>query len=74
MTKKPRLAIIMDGGLVQAIVSNQPTAFDFCDVIVIDYDVEGSQEVPQSNGTTQPAILSHWVVAPSDLNLEDINP
>jgi hypothetical protein len=46
----PRVVIVMDGGLVQEVIADQPL-----EVTVIDYDAEGSdpedlRKVPQGNG------------------------
>ncbi|MBW7932147.1 MAG: hypothetical protein H3C62_00770 [Gemmatimonadaceae bacterium] len=48
-----RLAIVVEGGLVQSVISD---AAESLDVLLIDYDVEGSDEsdvhdVPQDDGS-----------------------
>lgn len=57
----PKLAIVMDGGLIQSIHCDQAQALD-C-VVVVDYDVEGAEEaslyeVKQADGRTEPAHVS----------------
>lgn len=52
------LAVVMEGGLVQAVVSN--TALPDLNVLVIDYDTEGSNpenqvSVPQADGSSATA-------------------
>lgn len=49
-----RLAIVMEGGLVQSVVSDG--MFPDLEIVVIDYDIEGSNpeplvSVPQADGS-----------------------
>ena len=39
---KIQLAVVLEGGLVQAIVSNDPAFFKDIQVTVIDYDTDGA--------------------------------
>ncbi|MNP09310.1 hypothetical protein D3C76_1014120 [compost metagenome] len=53
-----KIVIVLEGGLVQNIVAEEPV-----EVLVIDYDAEGADEdeitaVPQDNGGTADAVLS----------------
>lgn len=41
---KPSLAVMVEGGLVQCVISNQPKFFDGIDVLVYDYDTEGADD------------------------------
>lgn len=59
MTTKPIIGIIVRGGLVAGVISDDPARVD-CDVFVIDYDTEGSDEheliaIGQGDGTTAEA-------------------
>ena len=38
------LGIVLDGGLVQSIVSNRPQSLQSLDVLIVDYDVEDMDE------------------------------
>jgi hypothetical protein len=56
--RKPRMVIVLDGGLVQNILAN----FDV-EVISIDYDIDGADEedltpVPQGDGSVSDAYVS----------------
>lgn len=61
--KKPRVVIILDGGIVQDILSDVPI-----DAIVIDYDVEGIEkyrltQIPQTpDASMEPAYTVEEVV------------
>lgn len=47
----PKVAVVMDGGLVRCIVSDNPERLSPMDIVVIDYDTDGDEEgvvnVPQ---------------------------
>lgn len=59
--KKPtartvRLAVIVEGGVVQGVVADDPKALKNVEVYVVDYDAEGdvaALDIPQGDGTTQ---------------------
>ena len=56
----PTVAIILEGGLVQCIVSDRPGNIPPMNVIVLDYDTEGADEeellqVPQKDGSVSTA-------------------
>lgn len=58
---KPIVGVVLEGGLVQSIVSNAPEQIPEMDVIILDYDVEGFEEkcllkVPQSSGEIARAV------------------
>lgn len=60
-TRRPRVVVGVDGGLVQGASSDMPV-----DLVVLDYDMndvaDGAVEVPQSGGsTTLATIISHGV-------------
>jgi len=75
-SEKPIIGIILQGGLVQCVVSNAPELID-ADVVVIDYDSEGADEdelmtVPQSDGTETEAVGHREEIAPTDIDLKGI--
>ena len=58
---KPIVGVIIEGGLVQCIVSNAPELIPDMDVIILDYDAQGCEEdellkVPQSSGDIAHAV------------------
>ena len=62
-TKKIHLAIVMDGGIIQDIVSNVPGFFDDIEITVIDYDIDGAgddecQTIIQSDESEADAFVS----------------
>lgn len=60
MAAQTELIIVLEGGLISAIVSNDPEAFKNMKISVIDYDVEGADEIveiEQGNGEFAPACL-----------------
>src|ERR1039457_5281910 len=42
--ERPVLAIMIEGGLVQCVISDKPELFNGIDVLVYDYDTEGADE------------------------------
>ena len=57
----PIVGVILEGGLVQNVISNAPERFSDLDLIVLDYDIEGFEEecllnVPQSSGEIAHAV------------------
>ena len=71
-TPPPRIVITMEGGLVQAVLSNIAV-----DVLVIDYDTEGTTDptvmIPQSDGTDEEAVTTIHTVLPEDRQPERVN-
>jgi len=58
---KPIVGVVIEGGLVQCVVSNAPELIPDMDVIILDYDVQGCEEdellkVPQSSGNIAHAV------------------
>jgi hypothetical protein len=58
--KTPTVAVILEGGLVQCIVSDRPNDIQPMNVMVLDYDTEGADEeellqVPQKDGSVSTA-------------------
>lgn len=58
---KPIVGVVIEGGLVQCVVSNAPELIPDMDVIILDYDVQGCEEdellkVLQSSGDIAHAV------------------
>lgn len=58
---KPIVGVVIEGGLVQCVVSSAPELIPDMDVIILDYDVQGCEEdellkVPQSSGNIAHAV------------------
>ena len=71
---KPIIGIIIDGGLVQFVVSNRPDLVQ-ADVIVLDYDTDGADQdeiilVRQSNGHDMEAVGHREGITPTLIDLE----
>lgn len=68
------LVIIVEGGMVQEIVSDNPSAFENIAVTTIDYDVgdEPPSLVPQEDGSMRGAGWEKWPVGQLVLDLETI--
>lgn len=59
-TLAPRVAVVMDGGVVHAVMADQPARVD-----VLDYDTDGAEEedlcdMPQSDGSTADCYIGSW--------------
>ena len=75
-----RLAIIVEGGVVQAIISDDPKALAAAidDILLVDYDTDGADDnettpVDQGDGTTARAFVSRWGhIAKADIPLADL--
>ena len=66
------LAVVMEGGLVQSVVSN--TALPDLNVLVIEYDTEGSNpeslvSVPQADGSSAMAWSSFYDIEAATIDL-----
>lgn len=73
-SKRPKVAIVLEGGIVQAIVSDQPEQVDV-DFTVIDYDTDGVDEaelvaVPQSDGYLSQALAYDPGFGCADIDLD----
>jgi hypothetical protein len=69
------LAVVMEGGLVQSIVSN--TTIHDLDVLVIDYDTHGSTpedlvSVPQAVGSSAKAWSSFYAIEAATIDLSAV--
>ena len=69
------LAVVMEGGLVQSVVSN--TALPDLHLLVIDYDAEGTSPkdrvaVPQSDGSSATAWSSFYYIEEATIDLDAV--
>lgn len=74
---KPILSVVIEGGIVQAVISNDPDRFPIDEVVVIDYDTEGADaadiyDVPQPDGSTVQAFASITVFEKSGIDLGNV--
>ena len=76
-TAKPctRLAVVLEGGIVQAVIADQPDTAPA--VAVLDYDTDGyeSEElcsITQSDGSQSNALVVEHYVEPTRINLDEI--
>ena len=74
---KPILSVIIEGGIVQALISNDPARFPIDEVVIIDYDTEGADtadiyDVPQSDRSTVQAYVSITVFGKSGIDLGNV--
>ena len=73
------LAIVIEGGMVQDIVSNHPNAFAFVDdVMVIDYDDDSADPddltiVPQEDGTEADALCHSSSISTAAIGLAAVS-
>jgi len=70
-----QLAVVMEGGLVQAVIADRPEAAPA--VAVIDYDTDGyeSEElcsITQSDGSQSQALVIEHYVEPTRIHLDEI--
>ena len=68
MSKNPTLIIVLQGGLVQDVVSDNPAFFDKVNITVIDYDTDNAEaddtvEVEQEDGSYGEAFVSERSVS-----------
>jgi hypothetical protein len=71
---KPIVGVVLEGGLVQCVVSNATEQLPDMDVIILDYDVEGLEEecllkVPQSSGDIAHAVGHIEKITASEIDL-----
>lgn len=70
-----RLAIVMEGGIVQAVIANQPDTAP--DIAVVDYDTDGYEPnelrpITQSDGSQSLALVIEHFVEPAGINLDEV--
>lgn len=73
----PALAVVLQGGLVQAFVSHHPELLAGWNVLVIDYDTEGAEAgeifpVPQQDGSMAKALARFEAVDEAGIDLEQL--
>ncbi len=69
-----RLVVVLEGGIVQAVIANQPDAAP--DVAVVDYDTDGYEHdelrpITQSDGSQSLALVIEHFVEPTGINLDE---
>ena len=70
-----RLAVVIEGGLVQSVVADQPDAAP--SVAVVDYDTDGFEPeelryIMQSDGTKSTALVVEHYVEAAGIDLDDV--
>ena len=70
-----RLAVVLEGGIVQAVIADRPDAAP--DVAVVDYDTDGYEpdelrHISQSDGSQSIALVVEHYVEPAGINLDDV--
>ena len=70
-----RLAIILEGGIVQAVIADQPDAAPA--FAVVDYSIDGYEpeelcHITQSDGKQSKALVVEYYVEPARINLDEI--
>lgn len=73
----PILAVVMEGGVIQAIVSDIPERFKDIVAMVIDYDTDGASkedlvDVPQPDGTVAVAYVCGIEVHSASIGLDQV--
>lgn len=70
-----RLAVVLEGGIVQAVIADQPEVAP--DVAVVDYDTDGYEpnelrHITQSDGSQSIALVIEHYVEPAGINLDEV--
>lgn len=70
-----RIAIVLEGGIVQAVIADQPEAAPA--VAVVDYDIEGQSpedlcDITQSDGSRSKAYVVEPWIEPSRIDLDEV--
>lgn len=73
----PNVAVVMEGGLVQCVVSDAPERLPDMRLMVIDYDTDGADEselveVPLADGSTSEALAHVDCVSEATIDLESV--
>lgn len=74
---KPIVGVIIEGGLVQSVVSTAPERVTYLNLVILDYDVEGADadellHVPQGDGASAQAVGRIEQITLSDIDLEAV--
>lgn len=76
MSENPiKIAVILEGGVVQAVVTKDPALTKNIEIVIIDYDVQGedaSSSVPQGNGEMTDAWVYEFVPSKSEIDIDGI--
>jgi hypothetical protein len=70
-----RLAVVLEGGIVQAVIADWPDAAP--DVAIVDYDTDGYEpeelrHITQSDGSQSIALVIEHYVEPAGINLDEV--
>ena len=70
-----RLAVVMEGGIVQSVIADWPEAAPA--IAVVDYDIEGQQpedlcDITQSDGSQSKAYIVEPWIEPARINLDEV--
>ena len=73
----PTVAVILEGGLVQCVVSDRPNDIQPMNLMVLDYDTEGADEeellqVPQKDGSVSTATGRYLGFEHADIGLASV--
>lgn len=73
----PYLVVVLQGGLVQGLVSNHPELLLGWECLVLDYDTDNAEEprifsIPQKDGTTARALAHSVPVETSGIDLSEV--
>ena len=74
LSSKPIVGVIIEGGLVQSVVSTAPEQLSNLDLVILDYDVEGADadellHVPQGDGASAQVVGRIEQITLSDIDL-----
>lgn len=70
-----RLVVVMEGGIVQAVIANQPDTAP--DIAVVDYDIDGQApedlcDITQSDGSRSKAYVVESWIEPARIDLHEV--
>jgi hypothetical protein len=77
-TEDTILGVVLDGGLVQSIVSNRPQSLQNLDVLIVDYDVEDMDEeqlhevIDPHDGKPHKAAVRLAAIEPAKIDLSGL--
>lgn len=74
----PLVAVVIEGGMVQDIISDKPGFFDGIDFLIIDYDDESADEkdlvdVPQADGSIADALVHDRAVCSAGIDIAAVH-
>lgn len=78
-TSPPTLAIVIDGGIVQTVVTDHPELFSDVRCVIVDYDVDAADPlddsigvVVQQDGTLSDAYIQETMIDRSGIDLKEV--